>query len=264
MPIPARLSLRQRLWNFIGLSLLGGSVFLSGGVRAGVTLQIPELGVTLVATDDGPRVDSLAPVSLRPEKYRDVNIQVGDLILTANGVRIKSLVDLQQRIEEAAPGDIITLGLQRMGGLAVAKYTKPGGPEMTISREVVVAAEGNEAQSQAAGGARQAIVKIEGGGAGQTPWVELDVVLDDSEGKVKVSQILDLPAEIATKVELAAGDLILSIQDVKVSSADELLGIFEKAGPGEQVSLSVERSGEVHTITFEKKQPAAGFMKIKR
>jgi S1-C subfamily serine protease len=220
--------------------------------------------VTVVATDDGPRVDSLAPVSARPEQYRDVNIQAGDLILTANGVRIKSLADLQQKLEAAAPGDMITLGLQRMGGLAVAKYTKAGIAEPAVRREVVTAPKGNEAQRQATGGARQAIVKIDGGGAGKTPWVEVDVVLDDSEGKVRVFQILDLPPEIITKTDLAVGDRIASIQDVKVSSAAELLGIFEKAKPGEQISLSVDRDGKEHTITFEKKEPPAGCMKIKR
>jgi len=264
MSIPTTLSSRQKLRNFIGLSLLAGSVFLSGSVPAGVTLQIPELGATIVATDDGPRVDSLAPVSLRSEHYRDVNIQVGDVILTANGVRIKSLVDLQQRIDEAAPGDIITLGLQRMGGLAVVKYTKAGAAEVQVRREVSAVSEGGQAQGQAAGGARQTIVKIEGGGAGKTPWVDLDVVLDDSEGKVKVSQILDLPAEIVTKVDIGTDDVILSIQDVKVSSAAELLGVFEKTIAGEQVNLAVERAGEVRTITFEKKQSPAGCMKVRR
>jgi len=264
MSIPATLSSPQKLWNFIGLSLLAGSIFLSGSVRAGVALQIPELGAAIVATDDGPRVDSLAPVSLRPEPYREVNIQVGDVVLTANGIRIKSLVDLQRRIDEAAPGEVITLGLQRMGGLAVAKYTKAGAAEVQVRREVSAVSEGGEAQCQATGGARQAIVKIEGGGAGKTPWVELDVVLDDSEGKVKVSQILDLPADIVTKVDIGTGDVILSIQDVKVSSAAELLDVFEKTKAGEQVNLSVERGGEVRTVTFEKKQPPAGCMKIRR
>ena len=61
---------------------------LSG--EPGELFMLPEVGGIIVKSDDGPKLEMVLPPDHRPENYKTVDIQAGDIIVEIeNQVRIR-------------------------------------------------------------------------------------------------------------------------------------------------------------------------------
>ncbi|RMF07135.1 MAG: PDZ domain-containing protein [Candidatus Neomarinimicrobiota bacterium] len=77
----------------------------------------------------------------------------------------------------------------------------------------------------------------------------------DADGGVLIAEVIpDSPAEDA---KLKAGDIILKIDDTRISDVDELMEVIADRDPGETVSIEYVRNGKTkHTkATLEEKEP---------
>ena len=63
--------------------------------------------------------------------------------------------------------------------------------------------------------------------------------------------INEVTGENAKKAGLKAGDLIYYINDTKVTSAEQLIGIIQKHEVGDKVTFTVVRNNEMETIELE-------------
>jgi putative serine protease PepD len=75
----------------------------------------------------------------------------------------------------------------------------------------------------------------------------LGVQLGDSAASARVVSVRS--GTPASKAGLRAGDVIVSIDGTKVSSADELRSAISAHKPGERVSVTYVRSGKRHTVS---------------
>ncbi len=71
----------------------------------------PVIGVGGTQGDDRPLISSVAQ---NGPAYK-AGIEVGDLIVACDGVKITTFAELRQRVEESMPGDVIVLKVQREG-----------------------------------------------------------------------------------------------------------------------------------------------------
>jgi S1-C subfamily serine protease len=249
------------LISLVAMLVVGGQLVEASDALE-YSLEIKELGATIVATDDGPRVKDVSPVSWRLEKYQNVNLQAGDLVFTAGGTRIHDLAALRNVVETANAGDEIMLGLQRFERLAVAKYIKATEVELAMVAEAAETAREAKAAKSASKGCTPQIKLV--GGEGVTAWADLAVILEDVGGQVFVKDEIDMPSSIGDEVELTAGDRINALQDVELSSAEQLLSVYDGIEIGATVSLAISRHGERSVVSFEKPEPSASCVQIRR
>jgi S1-C subfamily serine protease len=217
--------------------------------------EIPELGVWIDGSTDGPRVVRMSPAANRPEKYRDVDMKVGDRIVSINGQRVATLDEVQKIISAAKPGEVIRIGSLRAKGAAMAVYTVADEAERKAWREAPPASQRVVVDEKATGGPGQKMLTLKMG-EGSVPLLELSAVVVDEAGRVKVSQVLPMPAP----VKFLEGDFIKSIQNDKPTSAVNLKERLDLCAVGDTITLTVERAGQDVTLTFVKSKPAGNII----
>jgi S1-C subfamily serine protease len=153
------------------------------------TLVIAEFGAVIFDTDDGPRIADVTPAGGRLEQYQSVNLQSGDLIVAANGQRIKTLSALKEMLNSVKPGDEVRLGVQRTGGLAVALYVVGTEEECRAASERAAKAPDTKVTKRAGCAATQGNVKIREGeetaeGKGGCTVVRRIVQAEPGEGQM--------------------------------------------------------------------------------
>lgn len=98
------------------------------------------------------------------------------------------------------------------------------------------------------------------GDSGRGPSVQargavLGVVVEESdEGGVQIVRVL--PGTPADEAGLEAGDVVTKIDDTEVDDAAALGEAVGDHGPGDEVTLTVERDGETETVTAELADPS--------
>jgi S1-C subfamily serine protease len=255
----------------IGLTaFLFGVMFISTSLTAGEKeqIEIEEFGAVIVSSHDGPRVAEITPVSGRLDKYRSVDLQSGDLVMAVNGQRIESIAALRELLDSLVAGDEVKMALQRFKSLKMARYEVGTEAERLAAKELT----DNYVEIQTEPGA---VVMKKGGPVmmkmkfesadGAVPCIGLAAMLDDSDGQIRVAEIIDLPPQLAPPIELAAGDILTELQGQTFSTTAEFIDQFDKLKAGDQVTLTLIRNDSETKLTFEMpKQSGHGVKVIKR
>jgi len=90
----------------------------------GDIFDVPELAVFITQEGDDLTITNMMDVNSRPKGYEDINVQLNDVILMANGKRMKSVNDLQNLYKEAKPGTTIKLGIKRGEEMMLTSFEK--------------------------------------------------------------------------------------------------------------------------------------------
>ena len=234
-------------------------------VQGGSIVEIVELGAIIIPSKDAIQIVAVTPPDQRPEEYRDADLRADDIIMAINGRSVVNIDTLKMILGSVKPGDEVRLALKRSGRPVMAKYIVASAEK----RKSIMAANENrsiQVGEESSGGAltTRRMVRIAGDEA-MTPWIDLGVMLSDSEGGVSVSQKIEMASAVGEAVKLDSGDKIISLQGRMVSSASQLMAEYEKITVGENVTLTISRGGTEKEFSFAKpKAPAGGVRVIKR
>lgn len=235
------------------LGTLLTSVSPSAATTSSSRFEFPEFGAVIADGQDGPRVADVTPVGGRLERYRTVDLQSGDVIMAVNGQRLSSVAELRGIIDALDAGAEVKMAVQRFKSLKVAMFKI--GTEADYAAAEVLAANYVEIKAQAgscgSGTGSSVMMKLEPGGNG-VPCVDLGAMLDDSDGQIRVTAIIDLPPQIAPPIELSDGDILTAFQGQAISKTSELMDQYEKIIAGSTIKLALVRDNAETELTFKK------------
>jgi C-terminal processing protease CtpA/Prc len=225
----------------------------------GEICMLQELGAVILKSDDGPRVEIVLPADQRPEKYRSVDLQVGDIIKMFNGKSMGTAGLIDTTYSALAIGDEIMLGVRRGKNMLMLKFAK-GDPKDMPSSMIVkkCPASGGEVSTEAD------VVKCPATGTEvSTDFVDIGILPEEKNGQILISNIISELVSAFGENQPAAGDEIIKIQSQKIKSLKEMLEIYNGLKEGETASLTVLRDKNELTLTFEKsKAGSAGPVKM--
>src|SRR2546421_59180 len=150
----------------------------------------------------------------------------GDVLVNARGRRLRTFLDWEAVMLDTGPGDTLSVSLRHGGGESRSARLLVTDFPTTLAEKVAVL-----------GGMKVVTV---------TPAVRAERNIQSDHGAL----IYDLPAEMEEATGLRSGDVILQINRVRVSSADDLRrGFAATAGAG-AVTVWFERSGRLERTAF--------------
>jgi len=152
-------------------------------------------------------------------------VVVGDVLVSARGRRLRTFLDWEAVMLDTGPGDTLTVSF-RHGGESKSAWLAVTDFPTTLAEKVAVL-----------GGMKVVTV---------TPAVRAERNIQSDHGAL----IYDLPDEMQEATGLQSGDVILQINRVRVSSADDLRRAFAATAGAGAVSVWFERSGRLERTAF--------------
>jgi len=152
-------------------------------------------------------------------------VVVGDVLVSARGRRLRTFLDWEAVMLDTGPGDTLTVSFRHGGESKSARLAVTDFPT-TLAEKVAVL-----------GGMKVVTV---------TPAVRAERNIQSDHGAL----IYDLPDEMQEATGLQSGDVILQINRVRVSSADDLRRAFAATAGAGAVSVWFERSGRLERTAF--------------
>jgi serine protease Do len=152
-------------------------------------------------------------------------VAVGDVLVSARGRRLRTFLDWESVMLDTGPGDTLTVSFRHGGESRSARLAVTDFPT-TLAEKVAVL-----------GGMKVVTV---------TPAVRAERNIQSDHGAL----IYDLPDEMQEATGLQSGDVILQINRVRVSSADDLGRAFAATAGAGAVSVWFERSGRLERTAF--------------
>lgn len=220
---------------FMFWSLAHSQKVMTFKAEDGEIFMLPELGAIIVKSDDGPKVEMVIPPDHRPENYRTIDLQMGDIIKMFNGKSMKSVSMCEDMYNEIAIGDDVKLGIKRGNEMLIQKFAKAD--EKDMPGQMMVKMKTSEDDIS-------------------TDFIDIGLLLDEKDGKISVADVI---SEMGFKFQgdqPAEGDELIKIQDNKISSPENLKMLYDKINIGESVSLVFLRDGQEIVSKFVK--PEAG------
>ena len=152
-------------------------------------------------------------------------VVVGDVLVSARGRRLRTFLDWEAVMLDTGPGDTLTVSFRHGGESKSARLAVTDFPT-TLAEKVAVL-----------GGMK--VVSV-------TPAVRAERNIQSDHGAL----IYDLPDEMQEATGLQSGDVILQINRVRVSSADDLRRAFAATAGAGAVTVWFERSGRLERTAF--------------
>ncbi len=209
----------------------------------GEIFDVPELAVFITQDGDDLVISNVMDANARPKGYEDIDVQLNDVILMANGKRTKTVSDLQKLYKEAKAGTTIKLGIKRGEEMMLTSFDKAD-PDKLPKRKMIVRTSGGEEDMMG------------------IPQVGL---LIGSKGKeVFISEVLDNAKEKLPGADVKKGDVITTLNGKEISKFRDFSKAYEKIEVGEKVALVTTRGGKTFTITFKKPKEEGGMKVIRK
>ncbi len=216
---------------------LDGDVFL-----------LKEFGGIITESDSAVKIEMVMPSGNRAEKYKEVDIQAGDIIKMINGKSLTSVKNLKEIYEELAIGDEIKLGLFRGKRMLIVQFEKAD-PKELPGQMMIMAKPGPD-------------------GDAATSLIDAGLILAEKNGKIIVEEIIDNMMAEFTGQTPQKGDVITGIQGTSLTSTEQLREIYNKIESGQTVELTMLRQGEEIAAGFPKPNkgecPATKMLKVKK
>ncbi len=152
-------------------------------------------------------------------------VAAGDVLVSARGRRLRTFLDWEAVMLDTGPGDTLTVSFRHAGEGRSARLAVTDFPT-TLAEKVAVL-----------GGMKVVTV---------TPAVRAERNVQSDHGAL----IYDLPDEMEEATGLRSGDVILQINRVRVSSADDLRRAFAATAGAGAVTVWFERSGRLERTAF--------------
>ena len=218
----------------------------------GEIFMLPEVGGIIVESDDGPKVEMVLPSDQRPENYKAVDIQAGDIIKMFNGKSMKTVALIKETYEALGIGDQLKFGIRRDKSVLMIKFIKmdPKDARGRMMVKTISMSDDGETDNIIAGN----II---------TDLIDLGLLLEKKDGIIFVADVITEVSTAFKGTQPENGDQLIKIQSSKISSPKELTQIYDKIKAGEKVDLTVLRSGEEVILTFEKPESVPGSKSFK-
>lgn len=183
------------------------------------------LGVTVSESKDGsePVVADVYPESPAVR----AGLQVGDRLVTINGRPVERYQQLLRRIAIQGPGVVIRLGVRR------------GSQQLDVSALLATRPPGGTSKALATGARVEALGLVLG-------------ELEPSEGQGLRVEVV-LPGSVAELGGLAAGDVIVEVNRVKVSSLRALQELVAQTPSGDAVLLKFTRGDAARYLALKRR-----------
>src|SRR5438309_2509516 len=152
-------------------------------------------------------------------------IAEGDVLLVARGHRLRTFLDWEAVLLDTGPGDTLTVSYQHAGRALTARLTVTDLPT-TLAEKVSVL-----------GGIKVVTV---------TDAIRAERGIQSDHGAL----IYDIPDEMQQATGLRSGDVVLQINRVRVSSADDLRRAFAAAAGAGAATVWFERDGRLNRTAF--------------
>jgi serine protease Do len=177
-----------------------------------------------MANSSGAVVTQVAPDSPAGR----AGVHVGDVITSLNGQAVDTASDLQMAVSDAAPGNSVTLGIEREGK-SMKLETKLG--DLNGTAKVTEASEENPGHG----------VKLGVAIADITPALRQQLNLPDDVRGVAIEDVR--PGSPAEDAGLAQGDVIQQFNRQPVQSAEQFQSDVQKVPAGQDVMVLVWSNG---------------------
>lgn len=198
---------------------------------AGDAVVIREIGAVIVPKNDRLMVD----IMLGNHEREQSDVQKDDEVLMANGKKVKTVKDLREQYEGTNIGEEFKIGLKRGEHLFIAKVVKKSDEEL----------------NKAGGGM---VIRMERK-EGEELLPALGLGIQTKGKKAEVSTVLPTAEKNFTAFKPERGDVIVSINGKKVSSAGEFSEAYDSFEEGDEVTIEFARSGKPGKATFKKPKP---------
>src|SRR5213594_2339566 len=152
-------------------------------------------------------------------------VAAGDVLVSARGRRLRTFLDWEAVMLDTGPGDTLVVSYRHAGEGRSARLAVTDFPT-TLAEKVAVL-----------GGMKVVTV---------TPAVRAERNIQSDHGAL----IYDLPEEMEEATGLRSGDVILQINRVRVSSADDLRRAFAATAGAGAGTVWYERSGRLERTAF--------------
>ncbi len=212
---------------------------------------IPGLGAGITLEEDNLKVMFLMPSEQRPKEFQKIDLQEGDKILMLNGKRVRTIIELRERMESIKVGDPVEFGIKRDNAMMIVTFDRPdeeqqGGGKMMMVTKTMGQDDVDQLSDHSTPGAIATI------GANAFPLMEAGVILGDGEsGANVIGEIGGMESEM-TGDPLAESDLIVALQGNKIASLDDFTTSYKTIETGAMVKINYMRDGKKHTVSFVK------------
>jgi serine protease Do len=152
-------------------------------------------------------------------------VAAGDVLVSARGRRLRTFLDWEAVMLDTGPGDTLVVSYRHAGEGRSARLAVTDFPT-TLAEKVAVL-----------GGMKVVTV---------TPAVRAERDIQSDHGAL----IYDLPEDMEEATGLRSGDVILQINRVRVSSAEDLRRAFAATAGAGAVTVWFERSGRLERTAF--------------
>ena len=152
-------------------------------------------------------------------------VAAGDVLVSARGRRLRTFLDWEAVMLDTGPGDTLVVSYRHAGEGRNARLAVTDFPT-TLAEKVAVL-----------GGMKVVTV---------TPAVRAERDIQSDHGAL----IYDLPEDMGEATGLRSGDVILQINRVRVSSAEDLRRAFAATAGAGAVTVWFERSGRLERTAF--------------
>jgi S1-C subfamily serine protease len=196
-------------------------------------LILREIGAVVVAKDNSLIVD----IILANNDQQPTDIKKDDIILMANGKKVKTISDLRALYESATAGNEIKIGLKRGEHLQIAAFVKKS--EQELNKD---------------GGHGGMVFKMEKK-EGEEMLPALGLSFGTKKNTVVISSVLPTAEKNFRSVTPKEGDVIVSINGTRVGNAEAFVEAYDNVNEGESVTIVLSRSGKEMKETFKKPKP---------
>ncbi len=207
----------------------------------GSAFPLPETGALILGQGTELKVAFSPSEQERRDPYKSVDLREGDLILLANGKRVKSIPELTKAYDSTSVGAEFKLGIQRGKEMMIVSFPKAD-PVAFPKRQMRMITEDEP---------------------GVAVFPAVGILLEEKKGSVVIQDLLPSGTSAVEGLDVKAGDVITAINGKKVGTVEAYSKAYDALEVGAQVTWQTLRGGEVQTITFKKPKPS-GPMIIKK
>lgn len=216
--------------------------------ESGEAFIIPECECLALMKDSVISIVAVLEPAKRPDKYKTIDIQKGDILLMMNGKKATDANLLRQMYDSLSMGAEIKLGLKRGGKPMIVAFQK-GEPIEGGNMKMVLDTDGGAPGGQ--GGGR--MVKQFAGGVDfdeVDALVQLGMVVGIAKGKAVVADVLPMADEVYGKTMPQSLDEIVSIDGKPIKGMESIESLRPLLVTAKKGTLVVKRDGKELTFNY--------------
>jgi C-terminal processing protease CtpA/Prc len=229
-----------------------------GGGDVDGTCMIGELGALIFEKDSTLTVEHVMTPEQRPTAYRDVDLQIDDVILMVNGKRVRTADGFNAILGGMSAGDKVQLGVRRDKNMQIVSFAKAAPEDLPQIKMVTKALGDTEGTGKEGGEGMKTMTQTSGGPGSSDNLVIIGgsglIAREDSAGVV-ILLALPKAAELLDSATVEGGDRIVKLQGKDVKDLKTFRTALDAIEVGAKVNLVLSHDDEEYSVSFAKAEP---------